>query len=95
MGSRFGRKAGSNSPDAEADAFIDELRWSTDGRLGRGKVRLFTKTWTRVDYGDKLPITPELRDLLNLPPHRDVEKRQCLVVNESAAYLSKPGRPAR
>ena len=37
---KFGRKAGDDPEGGVTDAFVEEIAWRPDGRVGQGKVRL-------------------------------------------------------
>lgn len=76
------------SPDT---ATLSPMTWN-DG-VGRGAFRYHSAVWGVYDYGDQLPISPELTELLSL---NDVqcqreESRQCLFLHCSAGVLMARG----
>ena len=76
----------------EIQAVVCEIRWSTDGAIGRGSVDLFGERWGHVDYRDCLQPSEELARKLDIPEGQD-EKRQCLAIHAPAVAI--PARRLR
>ena len=84
LGSRSWGKVGYN-PEA---AVLSTFRW--DDGVGQASLKYRGNEWDVVNYGDKLPISKKLEDLLGPGPSQAApqEIRQCLILHCNAGLLA-------